>query len=56
MTLKKLLTTKENDCKVQLYSVNCCTLVVTEGYQIRYYFLGWTDQSHAFLLCLGCIS
>ena len=23
---------KENDCKVQLRFVKCCTLVVTEGY------------------------
>ena len=34
---------KENDCKVQLRFVICCTLVIflsTEGYQIMYYFSG----------------
>ena len=34
MTRIKFSPQKENDCKVQLRFVKCCTLVVTEGYDI----------------------
>ena len=34
MTRKNFSLQKENDCKVQLRFVKCCTLVVTEGYHI----------------------
>ena len=34
MTRRNFLLQKENDCKVQLRFVKCCTLVVTEGYHI----------------------
>ena len=40
MTRRSFLLQKENDCKVQLCFVNCCALVVTEGYHIIDYFLG----------------
>ena len=39
---------KENDCKVQLRFVKCCTLVFTEGHHML--------LSLAILLCRGCIS
>ena len=45
---------KENDCKFQLHFVKCCTLVFLRD--TIYYFLCWTDQSDAILLCSGCIS
>ena len=34
MTSRNFSLQKENDCKVQLRFVKCCTLVVTEGYHI----------------------
>ena len=34
MTHINFLLQKENDCKVQLRFVKCCTLVVTERYHI----------------------
>ena len=34
MTCRNFSLQKENDCKVQLRFVKCCTLVVTEGYHI----------------------
>ena len=34
MTRRNFLLQKENDCKVQLSFVKCCTLAVTEGYHI----------------------
>ena len=34
MTHRNFSPQKENDCKVQLRFVKCCTLVVTEGYHI----------------------
>ena len=34
MTRINFLLQKENDCKVQLRFVKCCTLVVPEGYHI----------------------
>ena len=39
MTLKKILTKKENDCKVWLRFLNCCTFFIvlsTDRYQIIY--------------------
>ena len=43
MTRRNISLQKENDCKFQLRFVKCCTLVVTEGYQI--YITFSTEQT-----------
>ena len=46
MTRRNSSLQKENDCKVQLCFVKCCTLVVTEGYHILVYPLNRLATYH----------
>ena len=54
MTCRNFSLQKENDCKVQLRFLKCCTLVVTEGYHILLSPRNKLVTCH--LLCRGCIS